>query len=214
MHDVAGVPAGFDEPGDGTPGWLWQLLCNEAALMRRNARLYRTLFDAVPNWTWLVRELALSPDKNQRRRGLSWLQNMAQHWAPLTVPDQGPVWALWLIDADWGSVQGLDVVPILSPSALLHEAAALHNCVDGYEDHCRRESIVLLSLRRTVGRSRVALACVKRDGVRWRLVQLAGPCNQEVSPSVWRAASQTVAVVERLFHGASGRALQRPATEP
>ena len=214
MHDVAGVPAGFAEPGDGTPGWLWQLLCDEAALIHGDTVLYRTLYEAVPHWTWMVRALALSPDKNQRRRGLPWLRNMAQQWATLTTPDRGPVWALWLIDTDWGSVQGFDVIPILSPSDLLQEAAAMHNCVDGYEESCRRESIVLLSLRQTEGSRRLALACLKRVGRKWRLVQLAGPCNMEASSSAWRAASQTVAVVERQFEEVSDTGMQCPAKEP
>lgn len=213
LHDVAGVPVSFDEKGDGTPGWFWQLMCNEAALIRQNARPYCMLFDAIPHWAWLVRGLALSPDKNQRRRGMPWLQKMAQQRASQTVPDRGPVWALWLIDADWASVRGLDVVPILSPSDLLREAAAMHNCVDAYEDLCRREAIVLLSLRRAGGRRRVALACLNHDGAQWQLVQLAGPCNKEVSPGVWRAAAETVALVDHMFHRAGGNNLPNSAPQ-
>ena len=195
LHDAAGTPDSYDASADGVPGWFWQIACDEAYARRGNAGAYLDLFDCVPQLAWLVREFALKPDKNQRRKGLAWLCEVTQAYEHLAQQDDAPAWALWLQSARWDEVPRVEIVPLLSPTALLQEAIALHNCADSYARRCREETHVLLSLRDRRTGKRVALACVVRRGDNWVLGQVAGSCNQPVPASVRRIAEQAAAVV-------------------
>lgn len=198
MRDIGGLPDDFNGPCEESAGWFWQLMCDEAASARSDTRRYRALLESLPLWARLARKFALSPDKNQRRRGLSWLRRLEQRWARECQSDASGGWATWLAQADWTPVEGFATVPLQSPSDLMQESIALHNCADQYEDKCRNESVVLLSLRRPMNGRRVALACLERKRSTWHLVQLAGPCNNMVSHAVWHAARQAVHVVQAL----------------
>jgi hypothetical protein len=158
-----------------------------------------------------VREFALQPDKNQRRKKIAWLCEAAQACEDMAPLDDAPVWALWLQSARWDEVPRVEVVPLLSPDALLQEAIALHNCVDSYTSCCQEETHVLLSLRDRRTGKRVALACVERRD-NWVLGQVAGPCNRPMPVPVRRVAEQAAAVV-RYHHQRLAPALDQPLTD-
>lgn len=200
LHDAVGHPEDYEiASANGVPGWFWQMACAEAFERKNHAADYLDFFDRVPQLAWLVRELQLMPDHNQRRKGIAWLYVVAQANQTLTPSDEKPAWALWLQSANWDEVKGLTIVPLLSRVALLKEAITLHNCADTYTDACQAETRVLLSLRNLQTDKRVALACLVRRGSAWILGEVAGPCNKPVPPWVRKAAEQAAGVV-RLNH--------------
>ncbi len=199
LHDVAGRPDSYDTAADGVPGWFWQMACQEAHACQGDTRAYLELFDCIPYWAWLVREFRLQPDHNQRRRGTTWLRDVAQTRGQLAVSDDRPTWALWLQLVPWDEVASVRVVPLLSPRALLQESIALHNCADSYAAQCQRETHVLLSLRELVTDRRVALVCLQRRGSAWVLGQVAGSCNKPAPAWVRRVANHAVEVVDRHY---------------
>ena len=212
LHDAAGRPDSYDTACDGVPGWFWQMTCDEAYARRGDTCAYLDLFGAVPRWAWLVREFALKPDKNQRRKGLVWLCEVAQAHEHLAKQDDVPAWASWLQSARWDEVPRVKVVPLLSPNALLQEAIALHNCVDSYTSRCQQETHLLFSLRDCRTGKRVALMCVERRGSTWMLGQVAGPCNRPVPGWVRQVAVQVAAWV-RYHHSQRLSVLKQTSAE-
>lgn len=208
LHDCAGVPISHDSATENAcPGWFWQMACNEAVARRGNAAAYGQLFDRLPYLAWLVRNFGMKPDQNQRRNTFAWLSRLADEHEQSAHLEDGPTWFLWLQDICWGTSNPLEVVPLLSPGALLKEAIALHNCADSFENDCREEGVVLLSLRDRRSGKRVALARLDRNGDSWSLGRVAGPCNLAVPSWVMQAASLAADTV-RYHHG------QRPALPP
>jgi hypothetical protein len=213
LVDSAGMPATFDlATCDGSPGWFWQMTCEEALARRGNARDYLEFFDRVPYLAWLVREFGLTPDQNQRRKKIAWLCEVAQRHSEGVPQDDTPEWGQWLQAIVWKSVTEFAVVPLLSRHAVLKEAIALHNCADSYVDDCRAEVRLLLSLRDHRTGKRVALACLDRNGDTWVLGEVAGPCNRFASLRVKTAAVQATGVV-RYHHSQRSEAARqlRPA---
>ncbi len=202
LHDSAGRPDTFETSSAGVPGWFWQIVCNEASDRRGDAVAYQELFDSVPRWAWLVRKYAFRPDKNQRRRGCSWLREAVQFHEKLEQAEDtqdAPAWALWVQSAQWDTSGKLMVVPLLSPNALITEATALHNCADSYISRCRQGNELLISLRdKSTGR-RIALASAVRRVRHWSLDEIAGPCNEPVQLAVRKYAKQAVAEVNRKY---------------
>lgn len=212
LHDTAGRPDTQDTAAQGMPGWFWQMACNEASACKGDTRAYLELFDRIPHWAWLVREFGLEPDNNQRRKGIAWLREVARTLEQFPPEDDAPAWALWLLAANWNEVPRLQVVPLLSPNALLREAIALHNCADGYVTRCRQESNLLLSLRNPGTGRPVALVCLERSGATWRLGQVAGPCNKPAPGWVRITAAQAAEVV-RYHHSRLLPSQNPPPTE-
>lgn len=202
MHDAAGRPDTFDKASAGVPGWFWQIVCNEASYRHGDNAAYQELFDSVPHWAWLVRKYDFHPDKNQRRRGCSWLREAVQFHENLEQVNQlmdTPDWALWVQSAQWDTSGKLMVVPLLSPKALITEAMALHNCADSYISRCKKGDELLISLRdKTTGR-RVALALAVRRAQHWSLEEIAGPCNEPVQLAIRKYAKQAVAEINRKY---------------
>lgn len=195
LEAAAGQPESYESAGTGVPGWFWQVACDEADARRGDTVAYLDLSERIPLWAWLTRELALKPDKSQRRKGIAWLREVAQAHEQLVQPADAPAWAFWLLPAQWNCASRLTVVPLLTPVALLHEAIALHNCADTYANRCHQGTHLLLSLRDDVTGKRVALACLERRNDRWILGQVAGPCNKPVSRWVRWAATHAAKVV-------------------
>lgn len=205
LHDTAGYPLDYEHTGEGTiAGWFWQLVCNQAHACLGDTGSYNYLFDQIPQWAWMVRHYQLKPDKNQRRKGLEWLESMRDVVQTRASQDSLPTWALWLPAEGWNpeddGALALKIVPLQSAGALRQEAFALHNCADAFEGRCRAETHVLLSLRERATNKVVALASVKQFGQNWVLNQLSGPCNQAVSFQV-RQVAQQAAVWVRHHHG-------------
>lgn len=199
LRDAAGPPDTYEAAAEGVPGWFWQMACNEASACQRDTRAYLDLCDRIPYWAWLVRQFGLQPDHNQRRRVTKWLREVARDQEQFAESDDQPAWALWLQTIPWGEVAGVRVVPLLSPSALLQESIALHNCADGYATECLRGSNILLSLREQTTDRRVALACLERRGSTWIMNQVAGPCNKPAPDWVHRSAAHAGDLVRRYF---------------
>ncbi len=202
LHDSAGPPDTFDASHAGVPGWFWNMVCNEASDLKGNTPAYQKLFDAVPHWAWLVKKYAFSPDKNQRRRGISWLREAAtahEKLEQLGDVSDSPAWALWIQSAQWDATSRLEVIPLLSPNAMLKEAIAMHNCADSYIGRCASGYELLLSFRDRITSRRIALALVVRNGSHWSLGKVAGPCNKSVPISVWQIAKQAVTEVNRRY---------------
>lgn len=173
---------------------------------------YLDLFGAVPRWAWLVREFALKPDKNQRRKKIAWLSEVALAHKQFAPRHAVPEWDLWLRAVPWEAVNRVEVVPLLSPNALLQETIALHNCADSYTSRCREETHLLLSLRDRRTGKRVALMCVERRGSTWMLGQVAGPCNRPVPGWVRQVAVQVAAWV-RYHHSQRLSVLKQTSAE-
>lgn len=202
LHYSAGRPDTFDTSSAGVAGWFWQIVCNEAFDLRGEAAAYRELFDSVPRWARLVRKYAFRPDKNQRRRGCSWLREAVQFYEKLEQSEDAqdsPAWALWVQSAQWCTSGNWMVVPLLSPNALMAEAMALHNCADSYACRCRQGNELLLSLRdKSTGR-RIALASAVRRVQHWSLDEIAGPCNEPVKLAIQKYAKQAIKEVNRKY---------------
>jgi hypothetical protein len=172
--------------------------CNEASAARETpAPTWICAIDSY--WAWLVRQFGLQPDHNQRRRVTKWLREVARDQEQFAESDDQPAWALWLQTIPWGEVAGVRVVPLLSPSALLQESIALHNCADGFATECSRGSVILLSLREQTTDRRVALACLERRGNTWIMNQVAGPCNKPAPDWLHRSAAHAGDLVRRYF---------------
>ncbi len=195
LLNTAGTPARYQSHVDEVSGWFWELTCNEASKCRSDTTAYRDLCDQVPKWAWLVREMRLHPDKNQRRSGVAWLRHAAGRQELAVLAETEPKWALWLRDAHWAGLPRLEVVPLLSPGAVLAESFALRNCADSYIAHCMNGSRLLISLRDRTSKKRVALAGLFLRDDSWRLGQVAGPCNQPVPRWIREVAGKAVAVV-------------------
>jgi len=203
LNDTAGDALHYEQTCDhSAAGWFWQLACNEARACQSDTAEYSYLCDLVPQWAWMVRHYQLQPDKNQRRKSREWLEMMSDVVHDRTLTETEPVWALWLPADGWKDDDvvhhKLKVVPLQSIGALRQEAFTLHNCADAYEDRCRAESHILLSLRLWATNKPVALVCVVRRGTNWVLGQVAGPCNQPVRPWVRQLAQEAAAWV--LYH--------------
>jgi hypothetical protein len=159
--------------------------------VRGNTTAYQALFDSIPRWAWLVRKYGIRPDKNQRRKGITWLREAVQHCEELEQHDHAgdiPSWSLWIQSAEWDTVKKLAVVPLLSPNAMVNEAVAMHNCADSYIDRCKVGNVLLLSLRDLVTGKRVSLAStILRRNV-WVVGQIVGPCNAPVSTAIHEVA--------------------------
>lgn len=202
MHDSAGRPDTFNTSIGGVPGWFWQIVCNEAFDLRGNAKAYQELFDSVPRWAWLVRKYAFHPDKNQLRRGCSWLRGAVQFHQDLEDGEDNrnaPAWALWVQAAQWCTGGKLLVVPLLTPSALVAEGRALHNCADNYISRCQRGNAILFSIRDKFTGRRHALVSTIRRGRHWAFDQIAGPCNEPVQPYLEKYAKQALIEVNRQY---------------
>ena len=185
LHDSAGRPDTFDTSSTGVPGWFWQIVCNEASDLRGDAVGYQELFDSVPRWAWL-------------RKAVQFHERLEQAEDKEGKQD-APAWALWIQSAQWDTSGKLMVVPLLSPNALITEAAALHNCADSYISRCRQGNELLLSLRdKSTGR-RTALASAVRRVQYWSLDEIAGPCNEPVQLAIRRYATQALAEVNRKY---------------
>lgn len=191
MLDAAGKPDSYETADVGVPGWFWHYTCNEAYAVRGNTTAYQALFDSIPRWAWLVRKYGIRPDKNQRRKGITWLREAVQHCEELEQHDHAgdiPSWSLWIQSAEWDTVKKLAVVPLLSPNAMVNEAVAMHNCADSYIDRCKVGNVLLLSLRDLVTGKRVSLAStILRRNV-WVVGQIVGPCNAPVSTAIREVA--------------------------
>ena len=213
LHDTAGDPLHYEQTCDrSAAGWFWELACNEAAACEGDTAEYSYLCDLIPQWAWMVRHYQLKRDKNQRRKGREWLAFMSDAVESLTLKDTVPEWALWLPADGWRDDDvvhhKLKIVPLQCMGALRQEAFALHNCADAFEDRCRPESHVLLSLRVWATDKPVALVCVERRGCNWVLGQVAGPCNQPVRPWV-RVLALQAAVWVRYHHALGSHQSER-----
>ncbi len=182
LHDTAGTPRHYKNICDrSTAGWFWQMTCEAAHTCHGDTAAYTYLFDQLPEWAWMVRHYRLMPDKNQRRKGIEWLEFMSDVVQSIAAKKDVPEWALWLPAEGWDSSHKLQAIPLQSRVALLREAFALHNCADGYEDQCRAESRLLISLRSWADDKPIALVCLETGGSCWQVVQIAGPCNKPVA---------------------------------
>ena len=182
LRDTAGPPQHYEDTGDRSgAGWFWQMACEAAHACQGNTAEYSYLFDQVPEWAWMVRHYQLTPDKNQRRKGIEWLESMSDVVQSLAAKEGAPEWALWLPANGWAEMHPLKAVPLQSPGALLREAIALHNCADAFTEECRSESHVMISLRTWGTDKSVALVMLERSGSRWVVNQVSGPCNQQAS---------------------------------
>ena len=157
----------------------------------------------------MVRHYQLTPDKNQRRKGIEWLEFMSDVVQSLAAKEGIPEWALWLPANGWADMHALNAVPLQSPGALLREAIALHNCADAYTKDCRAETKVLISLRKWGTGKPVGLACMARRGNNWVVSQVAGPCNQPASFKMRQLAQQACDWV-RYHHSQRPEAEQNP----
>ena len=209
LIDVAGYPDTFEHSRDGLPGWFWQWICNAAHDCKGDTAEYRYLLDQVPAWAWMVRHYQLKPDKNQRRKGIEWLELMTDAMQSLVAKPDVPQWALWLPANGWDESYKQKIVPLQSREALLREAIALHNCADAYQDRCRAETHVLISLRLWAGDRHVALACMERRGNNWVVSQVAATCNQPARPWMRQLAKQACDWV-RYHHSQRPTAEQNP----
>lgn len=200
LHDTAGHPLHYEDTCDRiAAGWFWQVACDAAHACKGDTAEYSDLFDCIPAWAWMVRHYQLRPDKNQRRKGREWLEFMSEVLQSMALEQDVPEWALWLPPDGWDDSHRHQIVPLQSLQALLREAIELHNCADAFQDRCRAESHILISLRLRATDKPVALACIERRGSNWVLGQLAGPCNQPVRPWV-RQLAQEVAAWVRHHH--------------
>jgi len=207
LRDTAGTPQRYEDMGDrSAAGWFWQMTCEAAHACQGNTDEYSDLFDQIPEWAWMVRHYQLTPDKNQRRKGIEWLELMSDALQSLAAKECVPEWALWLPATGWADIHPLNAVPLQSPGALVREAAALHNCADAFTEECRCESHVMISLRTWGTEKSVALVMLERRGSNWLVNQVAGPCNQQASFKLRQLAQQACDWVS--YHHN-----QRPATK-
>lgn len=213
LQDVAGYPSAFEQSSNDLAGWFWQWMCNAAHDRKTDTESYRYLFDSVPKWAWMVRHYQLQPDKNQRRKGIEWLEFMTDVVQSLAAKPDEPEWALWLPAEGWDNSNRLKAVPLQSPTALVREAIALHNCADAFQNRCRAENTVLISLRLWATDKRVALVSFELAGGEWRLTQMAGQCNQPITGPLLRVGYQLRVWVD-YHHGLRALAPSAPQEEP
>jgi hypothetical protein len=207
LFDVAGQPLHYEKYAEQVaPGWFWQITCDAAHACKSDTAEYTYLFDQIPEWAWMVRHYQLRPDKNQRRKGIAWLELMTDAMHSRAAKEDVPEWALWLPAQGWADTHTLNAVPLQSPGALVREAIALHNCTDAYTERCRSESHVMISLRAWGTEKSVGLVSVQRRGSNWVVCEVAGPCNQAASFKLRRLAQEACDWV-RCHHS------QRPVAE-
>lgn len=199
LNDTAGPPTSYTEGSKAVPGWFWNWACAEANASCADPQAYRCLQDEIVRLAWLVRRYQPRPDSNQRRRGLDWLVAWADKKEAETRLSSTDTWNLWLRSLPWEGIDRVRVVPLLSPRSLREEGIALHNCADRYEDVCRAEDCILLSLRDPASGKRIALMGLDRNrgGGIWQLTSLRGPCNRGVAPWVSKLANRVATMVRR-----------------
>lgn len=113
---------------------------------------------------------------------------------------------------------------LLSHDALASEGESLHHCVASYWDSVVEDGTRIVSLHLASGQRATAEYAMqaRADEVRFRLVQLRGPCNAEVSPAMQRLARSVEDVLNapryrdrraelRRWLGAGVAAITRPA---
>ena len=207
LRDTAGTPQRYEDMGDrSAAGWFWQMTCEDAQACQGDTAEYSYLFDQIAEWAWMVRHYQLTPDKNQRRKGIEWLELMSDAVQSLVVRQGVPEWALWLPASGWADMHPFNAVPLQSPGTLVREASALHNCADAFIEQCRSESHVMVSLRTWGTDKSVALVMLERRGSNWAVNQVSGPCNQQASFKMRQLAQQACDWV-RYHHS------QRPEAE-
>ncbi len=199
LNDTAGSPQSYTEPGTGVPGWFWNWACQAARDCVHDPRRYHHLRDQLVRWACLVRESAPRPDSNQQRRRLQWLQSWAEHQESLCAFSDQDTWGEWLRGVPWENIRRLQVVPLLSPRALLDEGIAMHNCADRYLSDCSKGVYLLLSLRSPVSGKRVALLGLERNcgNGDWQRAELMGPCNRPAPAWVVQLADGILAMVRK-----------------
>jgi hypothetical protein len=101
----------------------------------------------------------------------------------------------WAVGQHPAQVAGLIVVALRNPYDLLTEALAMRHCANHLAPVCIERGLRVFSLQDGGGR-RVATAALERTGGGYRLAQIKGFANAEVSPAIRRAGELLAASCE------------------
>ena len=180
------------------PDWFMRALLRHASNASNGAptrALPSDLIDLCLDWLLDARP---EPDANQQRAGWPWIAAQAHAYrdalalaAPWSVPVAGMMWGPYQVTA------------VESAAALAAEAAAMHNCLEMYEDACRAGDVVVYSIRQRTTGARVACFAAQREtrGPWWLLLEVKGRMNTEVGAELERIAH---AMVVKLNGGRGG----------
>lgn len=97
-----------------------------------------------------------------------------------------------------GKLGHVTYIELCSLHALLQEAKRMHHCVPSYIESCLSGEVVLFHLQGSGGRPERATAEFRNLGLAgWMVAQIKGPCNQEVSVTMRKVASELAKLLNR-----------------
>ncbi|HWH40713.1 MAG TPA: hypothetical protein VNU21_12800, partial [Usitatibacter sp.] len=182
---------------DRYPHWFMRALLRHACSASGGAGKAALQTEIDPCLDWML-DAQPEPDANQQRAGWPWITAQAHAYRQalaLAVP-----WSVPAAGMMWGPFQ---VKAIDSAAALNAEAAAMHNCLEMYEDACRAGDVVVYSIRVRATSERVACFAAQREarGPWWTLLEVKGRMNTQVGAELERIAH---AMVVKLNGGRGG----------
>ena len=160
--------------------------------------------------------LATNPvlDKQRTRLGWKHLEKLAAHWH--AISDE----YTWVLDyPDWSCIVAsrneewnrclppdmkYRLVPLTTPTQLIEESNAMHHCVASYVEDCVTGKVRIFSVQNSASRLRIATAELRKNGNRWRVVQLKGKFNEEMMPRIHVDNDQISAILKTLVDFYSG----------
>jgi hypothetical protein len=129
-------------------------------------------------------------DTNQQHAGWPWLERQSGSWSK----ERGLL--VQASDLEWGSrlscLEGerYRVLPLLSERELITEGIAMQNCIADYVDDCVYNRVRLFSVRLVASGKRVAdIGIIQYDKVAWKVFEVAGKANTEVTQAIIELAS-------------------------
>lgn len=125
-------------------------------------------------------------DRNQVRGGWPWLLSQARRWHEARRFKLAAEDATWTVPRLPLQFEGREWAAISDSGSLWEEAKAMRHCADLYANECRRQRVLIVSIREA-GR-RVATAAYAREGGCAVLSQIRGFANADAAPQLQDSA--------------------------
>lgn len=139
-------------------------------------------------------------DKRQRRAGWPWLVRQAHAWECRRVLElKGP--RSWPSAVGESRHDGYRIVPLDTVDLMVDEALAMRNCLTDCIQYCQLGAERYFSVRDAASGERRAVFQIVLEDRRWRIGQVKGPRNAEVSEAIKALARRIASQYDDLDPG-------------